>query len=137
MAEYNTHQKKLLLDFLAENREQQYTIGDLCSALERKYGKDAPGTSTIYRIIKQLVEENTVKRFVKLNSRHFFYQLAAGKDCHSHLHMKCTGCGKLIHMDHEQTETITETIFGDSSFTVDREHTTIFGICAECSKGIN
>ena len=46
-----------------------------------------PGESTVYRLIKQLVESGEVKRTVRGNSRTFVYQLTDGESCHHHLHM--------------------------------------------------
>lgn len=132
LAEYHTQQKTVLTDFLRQHSETPYTVEELAGELERLFGETAPGKSTLYRLINRLVEEGTVKRFVKGNSRHFVYQIAGGEDCHHHLHMKCTDCGRLIHMGHEQSEMILDSIFGDTSFEVDREQTTIFGVCAEC-----
>ncbi len=48
--------------------------------------------------------------------------------------MKCTKCGKLMHMNDEQSEKIIEQIFGDSAFAVSQEQTTLYGSCAECSR---
>lgn len=134
MAQYKTHQKAMLEKFLTEQPDRQFSIEELASLMKEHFKEEAPGKSTVYRLINKLVEENTVKRFVKDNSRHFVYQIAAGKDCHSHLHMKCVDCGRLIHMDHEQSDAITEAIFGHDSFRVNRDQTTIFGTCAECIK---
>lgn len=134
MAEYQTHQKTLLIEFLSANSETPFTVEALADTLTERLGEDAPGKSTVYRIINKLVDDGTVKRFVQGNSRHFLYQIAGGEDCHHHLHLKCTECGKLLHMEHEMSEDILERIFGSSSFTVDQEATTLFGCCAECSK---
>lgn len=134
LAVYKTLQKTLLTDFLTQHAETPYTIEELAEALKKAYPEKAPGKSTLYRLINNLVAEGTVKRFVQGNSRHFLYQLAGGEECHEHLHMKCTGCGKLLHMNHEQSEAIMESVFGSSSFTVDREQTTLFGLCADCGR---
>lgn len=133
MAQYNTQQKSLLTEFLEEHSDRPYTIEELAEELKTEYSEKAPGKSTLYRLINKLVAEGTVKRFVKGNSRHFLYQLAGGEECHHHLHLKCMTCGKLLHMNHEQSEAVMTAILGSSSFEVDREQTTIFGRCAECN----
>lgn len=130
LASYNTKQKNMLMDWLTRNSDRSYTIEQLAEGLAET--EDAPGKSTVYRLVNRLVEEGEVKRFVKGNSRHFYYQLA-GSDCNGHLHLKCTSCGALLHMSHEQSEAITTTVLTSSLFSIDSQRTTLFGICAECS----
>ena len=134
MAEYKTHQRKAVLNFLSEHGDVQYSIDELAQALAEKYGADAPGKSTVYRLINRLVEDGTVRRFEKNNSRQFVYQIAGGEECHHHLHMKCLNCGKLLHMEHELSEELISLIYGDSDFAVDQEQTTLFGCCKECKR---
>ena len=117
MATYNTHQKDILLSFLKENKDTPMGIDELSQRLSAVC-PDAPGKSTIYRLIGQLVEKGTVKRFVRGNSRQFLYQLAGSEECHSHLHLKCTECGKLLHMGHSLSEQLLSDILGESDFSV-------------------
>ena len=131
MATYKTHQKEMLLEFLRKNPDTPYSVEELASALEKEY-EDAPGKSTVYRLIGQLVDKGTVKRFVKGNSRQFLYQLAGGEECHHHLHLKCTECGKLLHMGHELSEKVLANILGENDFTVEPDSTTLFGCCKDC-----
>lgn len=128
---YNTKQRQALLDWLTAHSESAYTIDELAATLSEN-GEQAPGKSTVYRLVDKLVEDGTVKRFVKGNSRHFHYQLA-GTDCSHHLHMKCTTCGILLHMSHEETETLLSTVFGENSFSVDSINTTLYGTCKACA----
>ena len=132
MAEYKTHQKELLLGYLYENRETPLTVEQISEGLAALPG--APGKSTVYRLIGKLAEEGRIKRFEQGNSRTFAYQLAGGEECHHHLHLKCTECGRLLHMDHAQSEKILEEILGDSDFAVSQEDTTLFGKCGACMK---
>ncbi len=131
MATYNTHQKDILLSFLKENKDTPMGIDELSVRLSETC-PDAPGKSTIYRLIGQLVEKGTVKRFVKGNSRQFLYQLAGSEECHSHLHLKCTECGKLLHMGHTLSEKMLSDILGESDFSVEVDSTTLFGCCKDC-----
>ena len=121
----------MLLNFLKENKDTPMGIDELAEKLSLE-GASAPGKSTIYRLIGQLVEKGTVKRFVKGNSRQFLYQLAGSEECHSHLHLKCTECGKLLHMGHSLSEQLLSEILGESDFSVKVDSTTLFGSCKDC-----
>ncbi len=131
MATYNTHQKEMLLEFLKSRPEKQFSVEELTAEME-KISDSAPGKSTVYRLIGQLVDKGTVKRFVKGNSRQFLYQIAGSEECHHHLHLKCTECGKLLHMGHELSEQLIKNILGESEFAVAPDSTTLFGFCKDC-----
>ncbi len=131
MATYKTHQKEMLLDFLKEHPDRQFSVDELTEEMEKLFS-DAPGKSTVYRLIGRLVDMGTVKRFVKGNSRQFLYQIAGSEECHHHLHLKCTECGKLLHMGHDLSEQVLSEILGESDFTVKVDSTTLFGCCKDC-----
>lgn len=132
MAEYHTQQKTLLLDYLARHSEKSFSMESLTDAMKTTLGDMAPGKSTVYRLVNRLVDEGTVKRFTEEGSRHSLYQLVSDKSCHHHLHMKCTECGKLVHMNDEQSEAIIRQIYGSSDFAVNQDQTTLYGSCADC-----
>lgn len=131
MSTYNTRQKEMLISFLKKHPDTPFSIDELCEKL-CDGSETAPGKSTVYRLMGQLVENGTVKRYVKGNSRQFLYQIAGSEECHHHLHLKCTGCGKLLHMNHEQSEKLLSDILGENEFTVELDSTTIFGSCKSC-----
>ena len=131
MAQYKTHQKELLLGYLSAHREEPLSVDEIGDGLAGAC-ENAPGKSTVYRLIGKLYEEGRLRRFERGNSRTFVYQLVENEDCHHHLHLKCTGCGKLLHMDHSQSEKILEEILGGSDFAVSQEDTTLFGTCSAC-----
>ncbi|MBQ6067263.1 MAG: transcriptional repressor [Clostridia bacterium] len=133
MAEYQTQQKTLLLDYMARHAESSLSMEEVAEGLKTDLGDKAPGKSTVYRLVNRLVEEGTVRRFNAEDSRRALYQIVGGKNCNHHLHMKCTQCGRLMHMNDEQSEKIIKQIYGNSSFAVSQEQTTLYGSCAECS----
>lgn len=134
MSGYKTEQRKVLIDYLTKHSETPVTIEELILALqnENEVAK-LPGRSTVYRLMTKLVAEGVVKRFVQGHSRHFYYQIVTSHHCHEHIHMKCTACGKLYHMDDEETEKILTEVFQKASFMIDREETTLYGTCGGCT----
>lgn len=130
MAEYKTKQKEILIRFLKTREDTPLSIEEIFEHIGET--GEHLGKSTVYRLINKLCEEGMVKRFEQ--GKKFLYQLAGGEDCHYHLHLKCTECGKLIHMDHEQSEKLIEAIYGKQGFTVSQTDTTLFGRCEDCGK---
>ena len=133
MAEYATEQKKMLSDFLKENADRAFSIDELIEEMGVCYGARVPGTSTVYRLMTRLVEEGSVKRFVKGHSRHFLYQAVRDEHCRSHLHLKCIGCGKLVHLDERVSDSVLDAIRASNDFSVNEEETVLFGECAKCA----
>lgn len=132
MSEYNTEQKKALLEFLKRNSDSAYTVEELIERLRAEHGSAAPGSSTVYRLVTRLVKEGTVKRFVKGSSRTFVYQIITSEGCHHHLHLRCTACGKLLHLDGETSEALLLRVAAAKNFTVSQEDTVLLGKCARC-----
>lgn len=133
MASYQTNQKKELIAFLEKNRDRAFTIEEIVQAMEAdSQFSIAPGKSTIYRLMSALVENNIVKRFNTGTGRKAAYQIIGGKSCRSHIHLKCTYCGRLFHMSDEDSQVLTETIREKLSFSIDLTQTLIYGLCADC-----
>ncbi len=136
MASYHTVQKKQLTDFLLKNSEEAFTAEEIAERIKAELGAEAaPGKSTVYRLIGKMADEGIVKRLVKGNSRRFVYQIAAGEHCATHLHMKCTECGRLLHMGDEQSGRILLRIFAENNFRVDEKQTVLLGKCGKCAEG--
>ena len=109
------------------------TQEELIAKLKNIYGADAPGKSTVYRLITHLVDEGRVKRLVKGHGRSFVYQSVRDNGCKCHLHMKCTSCGRLFHLDEELSHKLLAQVRSFSDFSVDEEETVLFGKCAACN----
>ena len=133
MSSYNTEQKKLLEEFMEKNHDRSFTIDEIIEGLCAMRGEsEIPGRSTVYRLISRLAAEGKVRKFVKADSRKASYQLVMGHHCDCHLHLKCTDCGKLFHMDDEISEELVRRISRVSNFSVSEEATVLFGTCALC-----
>lgn len=135
MAHYQTEQKRILLAYMKAHSEEAFTIEEWCEQLRTEPSLAAvPGKSTVYRIMQKLVEEGLVKRFVKGNSRRFLYQMVCGEHCGNHLHMKCSVCGKLYHMEDEESEALLRQVMTRHHFQIDGGRTVLLGQCEGCSQ---
>lgn len=127
MKTYNTHQRKALLDFLQSNSEKAFTIEEIVNSMN----ENEISQSTAYRLMTKLVEEGLVHRSVKGNSRSFVYQFINNEKCEGHLHIKCTDCGKVYHLDHDVSALIQNDIKKNTAFEID-SHTVLLGKCNTC-----
>lgn len=128
MAQYNTKQRKLLLEHLSEHPDELLSAHQIAEALQDK--KISLGT--VYRALSQLEIEKKVRRSVKTGTRDTFYQYIAAETCKHALHMSCTKCGKTFHMAAENAASLTKSLEKNEKFTLDTNVTVLYGICAAC-----
>lgn len=86
--------------------------------------------STLYRQMKQLVEEGQLLRHTADNGREYVYQLAKS-DCSGHYHLKCTYCGKLVHLDDKITSVMQSRLI-ENNFEISERDTVLMGKCTDC-----
>ncbi len=135
MAEYETKQRRILLDYLMAHPDRGFSVDALYDNLLTEHAQDVvPGKSTIYRLIARLVSDGLVKRFAAGNGRQFAYQIVGCEACDAHLHLKCIACGSLYHMDHTVSEQITNEVLARSDFSLDEKETVLFGVCKGCKQ---
>lgn len=126
---YKTEQRELLYAYLAEHSASQFTLDELSSALAPSIGK-----STVYRLVHELLESGTVRRFQLGASRKATYQYIGGDRCVSHLHLKCTSCGRIHHLAPSLSIFLQKQILATSRFALDDRLTTLFGKCNDCMR---
>ena len=134
MAEYRTEQKRILKKILVDNCERAYTVDELMQKLREHFGDFAPGKSTVYRLLTHLVEDGSVKKFIKDNMRKAAYQIVNGEHCDCHLHLKCLDCGRLIHLDEAVSDELLNKVRGTNDFRINEQATVLFGQCGSCKK---
>lgn len=133
VAQYQTVQRRLLLKYLELNCEQAFSVEELAECMRADPSFPVvPGISTIYRIMPMLVQDGLVKRFVKSNSRQFLYQMVCGEHCDRHLHLKCSVCGKIFHMEDNESREILKQVLKNQNFSIDERTTVLFGHCQNC-----
>ena len=124
---YNTKQKQIILYFLESNKHKCFEVKEIAKYLEEN--NNIVGTTTIYRYLEELINQNKVKK-IKDNtiSAKFGYF-----DCHEeHFHLKCESCGKIIHLDCETTKEMIKHIHLKHHFKINEESFLINGKCENC-----
>ena len=122
---YNTNNKQILLDIFKENNDRTFTATQLIELLKDKMNK-----ATIYRQLIKLEENNEIIKFYNSSDDIYEYQLY--QHCNQHLHLKCTKCGKIVHLKCDETDAFLNHIEKHHGFSVDKETTIIYGLCKEC-----
>ena len=126
---YKTKQKKSLINFLENHKSKQVSISEIISQI----CPNGTGKSTIYRLISKMVDDGIMIRIRGNDGRSVLYQYAGENNlCHEHFHLKCTDCGKLIHLDCNELSHIGTHISKEHNFLIDSKKTVLYGTCFDC-----
>ncbi len=90
------------------------------------------GEATVYRCLASLAEDGDVKKFISEKGQGSYYQFSPCGSRETHFHLKCTSCGRLIHLDCGFMKDFEEHVLTEHDFAVDNTRTVIYGVCAEC-----
>lgn len=132
MNEYKTKSKIKMQEFIDENINNGFSFDSLEEyLLENEINVNK---STIYRFLNSLVEKQELQKFSKEGSKQSLYIKLNNKECSNHLHMQCTNCGKIFHLDCHIMNELRDHLKVNHHFNIDCKNTIIYGLCSECSK---
>ncbi|MDO4743525.1 MAG: transcriptional repressor [bacterium] len=127
--EYNTSQKRAILDYFEANPNKQVSIEQIFDSVKAKTGK-----STVYRLVNSFVKEGLIRRLRDEVNMQIVYQLLkADDDCASHFHMKCLNCGKIFHLKCDQSNQLQRHVLTEHNFKISSGKSTIYGFCRDCN----
>lgn len=129
MKKYLTSQREILYSFLKEHSDEQFTVNEIA---EQLCGENHISISSIYRNINTLIAEGLIQSHTD-GSRKMLYQYMGGNMCHKHIHLKCTNCGQITHLDNSSMDVISTFIEKNNRFNVDKNKTIIYGLCVSCN----
>ena len=129
MKVYTTEQRKVLSQFFQERPDFQFSVEELTSHLCKSHDISI---SAIYRNVSFLMKEGIIGRFTKEGSRQFLYQYIGDASCHSHLHLKCEQCGRIIHMNDVGVNETLQKVLHQTQFHLDLRKTVLHGHCKDC-----
>lgn len=127
---YNTTQRTQLRDFLKEHPHSYFTAKQLAETLTGS-GADI-SISAVYRNLSDLTQMGSIKKAVKKNSREAYYRYIDSDICRNQIHISCSMCGKIFHMNSTLSNMIQEQLLQQNAFELDKGKTVISGICEEC-----
>ena len=130
---YSTKQRSFILDKMKLNKDHQFTAEELLHTL--KNDNTPVGKATLYRYLDHLVQSGVVKKFISNDNAASFYQYV-GSHCDKHYHLKCSECGKLIHLSLKSISTLNNKIKKNYGFSVKPSSIVLYGVCDECQKEV-
>lgn len=129
---YKTAQRKQLYDFLKVHPHSCFTVKQI---EERLTGIGTEiSVSAIYRNLSALLEMGVIKKVAEKDSRQTSYRYVNSDICRNEIHITCSVCGKIFHMNHALAYYIQQQLAQQNDFQIDRSKTTIWGICKDCGR---
>lgn len=125
---YNTEQRNFLLSFLEKNPDKMFSAKQIEAALTDKN----ISRSAVYRNLADLENDGKIKRCSKSGSRETFFQYYDLQSCRNHIHLSCTKCGKIFHMENKVADNLVTDVEATEGFEISKGETTLFGICKNC-----
>ncbi|MDR1016370.1 MAG: transcriptional repressor [Coriobacteriales bacterium] len=133
---YASKQREAILAFLSQVGDRHLTADQIAQTLAAR-GVTA-ARSTIYRQLALLVEAGRLRKYDTGERGSACYQYVAtaeSKDCRQHFHLRCEGCGRLLHLDCKELSGISQHVQQAHGFTIDSSRTVFYGLCADCAQG--
>ena len=132
--EYKTKGKTRLLALLKKERSPQ-TVEEICDSLTQ--GGNAPGKSSVYRMLSALCETGEVKRHrLPPPATGYSYQYVGDAHrCETHFHLHCLVCGTVVHLECECGREIASHLKKEHGFVTDPSRSVLYGLCAVCAGG--
>lgn len=128
---YTTRQGEVILSLLKGQAGRHFTADDILKILADN-GKYV-GKATVYRHLDKLIKSGQVRKYIVDEGSSACYEYINGADdCHRHYHLKCSSCGKLIHMECEYLDEVASHVLSHHGFVVNPEKTVLYGICKNC-----
>ena len=126
MRDYETRQRRLLFDFFEKNGDKQFSIEELGALIA------GVSQSAVYRNVNLMVKDGILRRFRQEGRRELLYQYIGRSVCNEHLHLKCSKCGLILHVDNESTNSLARQLRQNLQFELDKTATILFGDCEAC-----
>ncbi len=125
MPNYQTKQRRRLLDFFSCQPNEAFSAKQIVTALEDI------SASAVYRNLALLEAQGLVRRATKAGSHEAFFQLAQGDH---RLHLSCEKCGRVYPVEGEGAARLLQSIVPAQHFAVDPASTVLYGICGACQE---
>lgn len=128
---YKTKQREIILNYIVTHKDKHFTADDLLFYLKQE--GYSIGKSTIYRQLEKFISEGNLRKYYLEEGMPACFQYTEDeKTCTEHFHLKCTACGRLIHVVCSELEGIATHISQHHKFYINQQKTVLYGLCEAC-----
>lgn len=129
--EYKTKVRATLFEFLQENSDRGFSAIDLLTYL--RLNIEGVNKTTVYRNLDRLCEQGIIYKYREPEHEGWFYQYSKEHShCNTHMHGKCSLCGKLFHIEDDFIIDFQEKVQKTYGLNIDFGKTLLIGVCQNC-----
>lgn len=126
----NTRQKQLILECMKQAGGAHMTAEEI---YDRIRSTDARiSIATVYRNLRLLEENGTVKKVVVTDDSLGYYEMSDGLSPHAHHHLVCRVCGGIYDFEADLLEGLEKLIETTKGFVIEDHRVVFYGVCAAC-----
>lgn len=128
---YHTKQGEIILSCLKEMGDTAVSAEDIENILKEK--GNPVGKTTIYRQLLKYEQDGLVRKIMPPSAKSALFGIV-GNNCSEHMHLRCTECGKILHLECEFMDMLDLHIKKHHNFSADLGASVIYGICNKCKE---
>jgi len=130
-SQYKTKQSEAILSYIASSPDAHVTAKQIVAHFENC--GTSIGLTTVYRHLDKLAGSGKVRQYVTDGTSCAYYQyVSEATDTPEHFHLKCDGCGELLHLDCAEVSELQQHINNEHSFQINPMKTVFYGKCQTC-----
>lgn len=129
--EYKTRYRDWIMNFFEQHPDQKVSASDL----RRRMAAEGMtiNLTTVYRNLDRMEREKILQGHKIAEEDEKFYQYLRPKmECGRHLHLYCSRCGKIIHLNCGFMKEISDHLMKEHGFLLDCGESMLIGLCREC-----
>lgn len=131
---YATKKRSMILEYLKEHSDKDVTVREIEEKLNQRE-EGSVNMTTIYRYLDKLAGEGIVLKHISENGKKSTFQyVEPNHECHNHLHMKCSNCGRIYHIDCSFMDELKEHIYQHHHFKLECRTSMLYGLCEACNR---
>ncbi len=129
---YKTKLKQRITELFRSREQELLSASDIYGILKEQ-GVSINRT-TVYRNLDSLYSDGVLLRFSDGERGIATYKYSGESGgCRGHLHLKCTECGEIVHLDCDFMSEIQEHTKRSHGFCISCEQSVILGKCKKCA----
>ena len=133
---YNTKQGELILSLIKSEPGKHFTADDIIRELAVS-GKSV-GKATVYRHLDKLIKQGLVRKYIADEGQSACFEFIDNHgNCASHYHLKCSECGRLLHVECGYLDEVANHVLEHHGFVISPEKTVLYGICEKCREALD
>lgn len=122
---------EMIINVLRENYDKHLTVEEIFAILKER--DNNIGIATVYRNLKQLEEKELVKKAYITDNLSSCYEVNIKSNIHSHHHLICKQCGKIIDFEEDLLDVIEKIIDVTTGFQIYDHNLVFYGKCKDCN----